>query len=89
MAISPGIGSQNLIAFLDSKKPDRTTWATAMKTYSPPSMIAGSRACSYIQPVPTPDHHVPDKPALCGRPGQLRLGVGLSGDGRDLKWPNQ
>jgi hypothetical protein len=32
-------------------------------------MIAGSRACSTSSPTHSPDHHQPDKPALCGGPG--------------------
>jgi hypothetical protein len=32
-------------------------------------MIAGSRACSTSIPAQSPDHHQPDKPALCRGPG--------------------
>jgi hypothetical protein len=31
-------------------------------------MIAGSRACSTSIPAHPPDHHQPDKPALCRDP---------------------
>jgi len=34
-------------------------------------IIAGSRACSYINPARSADHYQPDKLALCRGPGYL------------------
>jgi hypothetical protein len=34
-------------------------------------VIAGSRACSTFSPAHPPEHHQPDKPALCRDPAYL------------------